>query len=153
MKKILSVCLLLLCLTAPVSANAATLFGLVDTGELFASSDGGVSWSVLSTLPVSDAMAIAAGETSSQLYLATGTGLVYHSADGGLNWNATGAVSAGNVVDMMIHSSGDIFLLTATGEIYLSGDDGVSFSATATLTASNHVALDGDEGGGDIRRV
>jgi hypothetical protein len=75
--------------------------------------------------------------------------LVYRSTDGGLNWSATGAVSAGNVVDMMISSSGDIFLLTKTGDIYLSSDDGVSFSALATLTASNHVAMDGDEGGGD----
>ena len=149
MKRTLSTCFLLLCLVSPAPANAATLFGLVDTGELFASVDGGVSWSVLSTLPVSDATAIAAAETSSELYLATESGLVYRSTDGGLNWTATGAVSASNVVDMLIHSSGDIYLLTKTGDIYLSSDDGVSFSAMATLTASNHVALDGDEGGGD----
>ena len=129
--------------------RAATLFGLVDTGELFASNDGGVSWSVLSTLPVSDATAIAAAETSSELYMATESGSIYRSPDAGVNWTATGSVSASNVVDMLIHSSGDILLLTKTGDIYLSSDDGVSFSAVATLTASNHVALDGDEGGGD----
>lgn len=140
---------LLLLLAASVPAGAATLFGLVDTGELYASTDGGAHWSILSTLPVHDATAIAAAETSDRLFLATESGLLYRSADGGLNWMAVGTVSAENVVDMMIHSNGDIFLLTATGEIFLSANDGASFSLLATLTASNHVSLDGDEGGGD----
>ena len=81
------------CASSFHAASGATLFGLVDTGELFASDDGGVTWTVRSTLAVSDAIAIAAGESSDELFMATRSGLVYRSGDGGLNWTAIGAVA------------------------------------------------------------
>jgi photosystem II stability/assembly factor-like uncharacterized protein len=130
--------------------HAATLFSLVDTGELFASNDNGVTWTVCSTIPVSDAIAIAAGESSDELFMATRSGLIYRSSDGGTNWTAVGAVSASDVVDMAIRTNGDIFLLSEKGTLWLSTDDGVTFTPTAALTAPNHVSLSGDVGGGNL---
>ena len=54
--------------------TAATLLGLVNTGELYSSVDNGVTWGVISTLPVSDAIGIAAASSSSELFLATEDG-------------------------------------------------------------------------------
>ena len=126
-------------------ARAATIFGLVDTGELYASVDGGVTWAAQSALPVSDAVAIAAAETSNELFLATQSGLVYRSVDGGASWGAVGSVLGSDVVDMLILPSGDILLLTSAGTLYRSQDDGVSFAAIALLTAPNLVGLSRDE--------
>lgn len=137
-----------LAIAAPTSA--ARLFGLVDTGELFVSDDGGVNWSVQSTLAISDATAIAAGESSDELFLATKSGLIYRSTDAGVNWTAVGTVSASDVVDMAIRTNGDIFLFAETGTVWRSTDDGATFLALAALTASNYVSLTGRAGGGDL---
>lgn len=131
-------------------ARSATLFGLTDTGEMFASSNAGVTWAVVSALPLSDAVAIAAGETSNELFLVSKSGVVYRSSNAGVNWTAVGAVAASDVVDMAIRTNGHMFLLSATGTVWLSRDEGVTFAAIATLTASNHVALTGDTGGGNM---
>lgn len=129
---------------------AATLFALVDTGELFVSGDKGVTWSIRSTLAVSDGVAIAAGETSDELYLATRSGMVYRSTDAGLTWNPAGVATAPDVADMVIRTNGDVLLLTETGLVLRSNDDGATFTFHATLGASNFVAIDGDEGGGNL---
>jgi photosystem II stability/assembly factor-like uncharacterized protein len=63
----------------PITAHATTLFGLVDTGELFASIDEGESWQIRATLAVHDAVALAAGATPSDLYLVTTSGVFYSS--------------------------------------------------------------------------
>lgn len=136
--------ILLLVLSFALPSSAATLFGLVDTGELFASADGGVTWTIQSTLPVSTAVDIAAGETPSELYMATSAGVLYRSTDAGVNWNAAGTVTGNEVVSMLIRPSGDIFLLGVAGTVWRSADDGATFSTVATLTASNHMSLTDD---------
>jgi hypothetical protein len=132
------------------SASASTVFGLTDTGELFESSDGGATWSVVSTVPCSDAVAIAAGNTSDELFLATQSGDIYRSSDGGENWTAAGAVAASDIVDMAIRTNGDVFLLSRSGTVWRSEDDGASFEALATLTASNFVSMCGSAGSSDM---
>jgi photosystem II stability/assembly factor-like uncharacterized protein len=141
-------CLVLvaLCLAGGIHpAGGTTLFGLVDTGELFASSDGGATWTVRATLAISDAVGIAAGETSDELFIITRSGLVYRSTDAGVNWAAVGAVTADDVVDMLIRPNGDIFLLSRTGILWQSTDDGVTFTSHSILTASNHVSMTADD--------
>lgn len=130
----------LLCATVSL-AGAATLFALVDTGELFDSVDDGVSWTVRSTLPVRDAVALVAGASASDLLLATRSGLVYTSDDAGISWTATGAVAASDVVDMVLRFDGGVVLLSEAGTLWESMDGGVSFTALATIAASNHVGL------------
>lgn len=133
-----------------VPLYAANLLGLTDTGELFTSSDDGVTWAVTGTLPVSDAQAIAGGETASELFLASQAGVVYRSTDAGVSWSAVGTVAASDIVDMAIRTNGDVYLLSRAGTLWLSNDNGATFNAMATLTASNHTSLTGDAGGGNM---
>jgi photosystem II stability/assembly factor-like uncharacterized protein len=72
-------------LGAPVHATT-THFGLVDTGELFASTDAGANWTLRSTLRVRDAVALSAGASSTELFLASETGSIYRSDDAGMSW-------------------------------------------------------------------
>lgn len=147
MRKLSCILMVLLVVTTLVSpTHADTIFGLVNTGELFASSDGGASWTGLTTLPVSDAVGINAAASSSDLYLATRSGLLYNSTNAGLNWTVVGSVPASDVVDILIHASG-LFLLTEAGVLWKSTNGGITFVAAATLTASNHVSLAADDSG------
>ncbi|MFQ5511978.1 MAG: T9SS type A sorting domain-containing protein [Candidatus Krumholzibacteriia bacterium] len=131
-------------------AYGATLFGLVDTGELFASGDGGVTWTVRSALSTPDAIAIGAGETADELFLATRSGTVYRSTDTGVSWTAAGAVPASDVAAMLSRTDGSILLLTETGILWRSDNDGATFTSVATLTAPDHVSLTADDGGGNL---
>jgi photosystem II stability/assembly factor-like uncharacterized protein len=128
-------------LLVPTSVAATTLFGLVDTGELFVSSDQGINWTIRSTLPVRDAVALGAGANTSELYLASASGVVYRSTDAGMNWSAVGTVSASDAVDLLVAPDLALLLLTATGSLYKSNNQGVSFTAIAALTGSDFVSL------------
>jgi hypothetical protein len=123
----------------PGAAGAATLYGLIDSGELFASTNAGVSWTVRSTLPVRDAVALAAGGSSSELFLASESGGLYRSIDAGLNWTALSAVAAADVT-AMVPAPGQLLLLATSGSVYASTDGGVSFGAAGVIAASNLVS-------------
>lgn len=125
----------------PAQLHAATLFALVDTGELFTSVDQGTSWSIRATLPVRDAVGLAAGATPTDLFLATRSGVVYRTMDGGYVWSAVGAVPADDVVDVALRSNLTLLLLTATGTLYRSTDNGITFTALAALTGSDFVSF------------
>jgi len=122
-------------------ATAATLFALVDTGELFVSTNGGTSWSVGSTLLISDAAGLVAGTKPSDLFVASRSGTVFHSADGGTSWNAMGTIASSDVVDVGGRTDGSLLALTRTGVLWVSNDSGVSFTALASLGASDLVSL------------
>jgi len=130
-----------------VDASGAKIIALVSTGEMFASHDGGATWSLKGALPVSDVVAVAAGETSDELFLATRSGVVFRSGDAGSSWTASGSVAESDVVDMAIRSTGHLFLLSAEGTLYRSFDDAATFTPVASLTASNHVSLEIDAAG------
>ena len=98
--------------TAP--AHAATLFGLVNTGEIYASANGGATWTGRAVLPVRDAIALVAGVTSNDLLLATESGSVYRSTDAGTSWIAVGAVPA-NDVTALVASNGRSLLVARSG--------------------------------------
>lgn len=131
-------------------AAGATLFGLVDTGELFVSVDQGSSWTIHSTLPVRDGVALEAGSSSAELFLSTRSGALYRSSDAGLSWEITGTLPANNVVDLMIRPDLSIWLLTMTGELYRSTDHGVEFTHAAILPSSDCVSLAPAESGQEM---
>lgn len=126
---------------AATPASAATLFGLIDTGELYESVDNGTTWTPLSTLPATDAVGLAARLSSTDLFLATRSGSIYRSTNAGVSWTAVGAISATDVADLNITSNGALLALTSSGSLYRSVDLGASFSALATMAASNFVSL------------
>jgi hypothetical protein len=125
---------------APLPAAAVTLFGLVDTGELFSSADLGVSWSVRATLPVHDAVALVAGSTSQRLFLASASGSVYRSTDGGASWSAVAAVSAHDVC-ALVGCPDRLLLFTRSGSVYSSSDEGATWTAAGALTTSDLVSV------------
>lgn len=123
------------------AAGAATLLGLIDTGELFRSTDGGVTWTGHAALPVRDAVALGARLSANDLFLLSRTGSVYHSVDGGAAWNVVGVITAPDLVDLAIRPDGALLALAASGSVYLSTDQGTTFSGLAALTGSNFVSL------------
>ena len=128
-------------LVASVSpCPAANLFALVNTGEIFASADGGLSWTVRGTLPVGDAVGLMAETTSSRLFLATRSGLIYRSTNAGAEWTAIEPVPASDVVDLAFRADGKLVLLTTTGTVYVSSGVG-GFVAAGALQASDFVSL------------
>jgi hypothetical protein len=139
MAPLLAACLLSAGL-APAS-QSTTLFGLVDTGELYASTNNGAAWSIIATLPVNDAVGLAAGSSTSDLYIVTCSGSVYRSANGGIAWNAVGTVTASDVAAFTLLPSGTLVVLTGTGTLYVSSDLGATFAAQTTLTGSDWVSL------------
>jgi hypothetical protein len=125
----------------PLAGNAETLLGLVDTGELYASPNNGATWAILATLPVRDAVALAAASSESDLYLSTRSGSLYHSANAGAAWTAVGTVGAPDLASMTILPSGMILALTETGTLYGSSDHGNSFKGLAALAGSDWASL------------
>ncbi|HKQ20377.1 MAG TPA: hypothetical protein VJW75_11615 [Candidatus Eisenbacteria bacterium] len=126
--------------TTTTSAGAA-IFGLIDTGELYSSTNGGATWSILATLPVNDAVGLAAGSSTSQLYIATRSGSVYRSVNAGATWTAVGAISASDIASFTINYDGSLLTLTESGTVYRSTDGGATFAGLAALTGSNFISL------------
>lgn len=132
-----------LAVAAPGRAN--TLFALVDTGEIYASADGGANWSARATLPLSDAAGLVAGATDQQLFLAAGSGAIYRSDDGGWNWQTVSTIPTPDVVDLAGYASG-LLVLSRTGTVWRSTDTGASFQIRGVLAASDLVGLCNTEG-------
>lgn len=128
-------------------ADAMNLYALVDTGELFVSEDQGESWSLLAALPCRDAVALAAGETSEDLYLATASGSVYRSFNSGVDWDWVGAIPASNVCSMVIADDGMILIPTQTGTIWESTDGGTSFLVRGFIAVSDLISITSSESG------
>lgn len=131
------------------AAHALTLFELVSTGDIYASSDTGATWTGKAVLPIHDAIALAAGQTSSQLFLATTSGSVYRSTDAGTTWAASLVAPASDVVALAIRpNDAALLLLTGSGSVYLATYPSYgSFTALAALTGSNFVSIAATPGG------
>lgn len=131
---------MLLCAAWPGGAHALTYFGLVNTGELYASSSAGVTWTARAALPVRDARALLAGATASELYLASASGSFYRSADAGVTWTAVGAVPASDVAALAPYT-GRLVLVTRSGSVYASTDAGATFTAVGAIAAPDLVGI------------
>src|SRR5262249_28383251 len=130
----------ILALAPPV--HGAGLYALIDTGELYFSADDGVTWTARATLPARDAVGLAAGTSSNQLYLVTRSGSVYRGNIGARNpWTPAGAITASDVAGFTISALGSLVVLTSTGTVYSSADQGATFTAIASLAGSDWVSL------------
>jgi len=130
-----------LALTLWAGASHAAVFGLIDTGELYSSQNGGATWSAVAALTANDAVGLAAGTSSSDLYVATRSGTFYRSTNGGAAWSAIGAVLASDLAAFTIVYDGSLLALTESGTLYRSTNGGSTFSGYAALTGSNFVSL------------
>lgn len=91
---------------------------------------------MLAALPVSDAVALVAGESSSDLLLAAESGSLYASSDAGSSWSAVGAVPASDVT-ALVGRQGTYLLFTSSGSVFRSVDAGVGWTPVGTITASD----------------
>lgn len=132
--------LVLAILGSPRLASAETLFGLVDTGELFASVDNGDTWTLHASLPIADAVGLVAGASSAELYLASRSGVIFQSSDAGLSWVASGAVDASDLVALHMRPDGELLVLTRSG-VVVASPDATTFTTRAALTAPNLTGL------------
>jgi hypothetical protein len=67
------------------------LYALTATGEVAQSTDDGATWTVVGTMPVSDAVSIR--RMSASLFVLTTTGFAYRSDDAGSTWTPVGTAS------------------------------------------------------------
>jgi photosystem II stability/assembly factor-like uncharacterized protein len=142
--RITGVLVLITLLAGARAARAVDLFGLVDTGELFVSPDGGVTWSDRSTLPIRDAAEIAAGASSEELFLASRSGHFFHSGDAGLTWTLRSAIPVPDLVALCASATG-IVLITETGSVYRSLDEGFAFAEVGAIQAPDIASAVPDE--------
>src|SRR5206468_2121065 len=146
-----SVCRLSAALAAtlflPAAARAGvvpSIYALVSTGEIYASSDSARTWHVQSTLAISDGATIFVDAANNGvLQLMTRSGSEYLSSDGAHSWTASGAAPFNDVASVHVRfSDGFPFVLTQHGEVYSHSDDG-SWIAVGAFPASDCVALAG----------
>ena len=131
--------LALIALIVPYRAHGLTVFGLVDTGELFASVDRGVTWQARAALPVRDAVALLAGTSPQELFLAAASGSLHRSTDAGVSWTAISAVPASDVI-ALVPIAGKLLLMCQRGDIFASSNGGVTFVLIGTISSSDLVA-------------
>ncbi len=119
-------------------ARALTVFALVNTGEVYASPDTGATWSVKSTLPVRDAVALTALRAPTQIMITTRSGVFYRSADGGTSWTARAALPAHDIAAVVVNPyDGLLLALTASGTVYASTDTSyTTFAAKGVLPSA-----------------
>jgi len=130
-----------LCTVLATPLGATNLFGLLDTGEFYRSANNGVTWSAIGAIPVRDAVGLAAGSSTSELYLASRSGTIYRSTNGGTSWSAVGAVAASDVAGFTLTPFGKVLVLTSTGTLYSSSNQGGTFTAIAAMAGSDWVGL------------
>lgn len=131
-------CLLICAVTGDAESS---VFGLIDTGEIYASGNGGTSWSAVAALRVSDAVGLAAAVSTSDLYVMTRSGTVYHSTNAGVAWTPVGALSWSDVAAFTIDFDGSLLALTETGVLERSMDGGAAFHALGAISGSGFVSL------------
>src|SRR5258705_12375368 len=63
-------------------ASGASVYALIDTGELYVSCDNGATWTPRATLPARDAIGVAAAATPTTLSLVTRSRSAYRGSVG-----------------------------------------------------------------------
>lgn len=123
-----------------MTASASRVGVAVGLNHLIArSEDGGLSWSVLSTMPTTTTGASSSvtfqqvGDADSLHLFATGTrGQFYSSSDGGRTWNnrrVTGSTNA-DLGGMIVVSRDSVIVFSNQDSVYTTGDGGRSWKGT-----------------------
>lgn len=123
------------------SADGVRLAAASASGDLYTSTDQGLTWTLrLTGLTWSG---VASSSDGLRLIASTNGGALYSSTDGGLTWGNDGSSRAWTAVT----SSADGLRLTATaylGQIWTSADGGASWTARDSNRAWRAVASSGD---------
>jgi hypothetical protein len=94
-------------------------YALGRSGLVFRSTNGGVDWNAVGSLPVTDAVAITAH--GNELYVLTSTGAVARSLDQGAGWTFIAALSQGGM-GALAAGGAELVAVTRAGEIAASAN-------------------------------
>ncbi|MFM8531678.1 MAG: tandem-95 repeat protein, partial [Ilumatobacteraceae bacterium] len=123
------------------SANASTLVGVVDNGQIYVSSDSGTSWTARETARNWSSVSIS---TNGQVIAASVfRGKIYVSTDAGATWTARESDRTWRSVS--ISTNGAVMAAVANGgQVYVSVDSGAIWTARATSQLWNSIAVSAD---------
>jgi photosystem II stability/assembly factor-like uncharacterized protein len=122
-----------------VSMSTTGQFGVAcqDTGNIYYSSDYGLTWTLSTSAPAVDWASISISSDGTKAIAGdytTTTGQIYYSSDSGVTWTLSTSSVPGKWISVSISSSGQyavgcIFDLSGGGEsIYYSSDSGVTWT-------------------------
>jgi hypothetical protein len=120
-------------------SHTGALYALTRTGEVEESTNG-VSWSVKSAIPVSDAVSIRSLQT--ELYVLTDAGLVSQSTDAGASWVTAGTLSQVHM-RALTQDVDRLAAITAEGEV-ASSPDGSGWTWIGAVNQLTVIALAND---------
>ncbi|NDY57929.1 choice-of-anchor D domain-containing protein [Desulfovibrio sulfodismutans] len=117
----------------PVAAS--TLYAAIAGSGVYASADGGATWTAATVQPSDTrltALAIKPGDTAT-LFAATDGGGVFISRDSGLTWNACAdtGLDSPNVLSLIVTGAGQLFAGTGAG-VFASSNDCSSWTEQNT---------------------
>ena len=123
------------------SADGNKLAAAVNNGQIYTSTDSGISWAVSSSSPVLSWRSVASSADGTKL-AAVGYGLIYTSQDSGLTWSTHGIVTNWYSITSSADGSKLAALIQSdNGKIYTSNDFGMTWiSGTVQLYGSTIVS-------------
>jgi hypothetical protein len=123
------------------SDTCLTQYAAVYSGYIFKSTDGGGSWSQLTSAGSRYWNSLATSGDGNYVSAVDYAGYLYRSADGGTSWTQSGVT--GNWRAIAMNQVGDIQLAAITGgNLYVSADYGQSWSAQSAAGTASWGALD-----------
>jgi hypothetical protein len=142
---------------AAIAVSGSAIFaGTLDGGDVFMSTDSGLSWKTANTgLPSTWIISLAAG--GGKIFAGTPTMGVFISTNNGTSWNAINTGLANKAIYSLALSGSTIFTGTNGGGIFISANDGASWSPAnsgltnlkvLTIAVSGSTIFAGTVGGG-----
>ncbi|MFN0152413.1 MAG: T9SS type A sorting domain-containing protein [bacterium] len=119
----------------------AELFAVTDAGQVFASSNGGVTWSTRGVVTEPEIAGLTPGLSQGTLFLIGEAGDVYTSGNAGVSWTVVGNAGASDCADLCIDRGGDLLALTRTGDFMRSASNGATWTVVSNAGFSDGAAL------------
>ncbi len=120
---------------------------LTRSGSVFASLDGGATFSLVGASIAADHVALNRAGSGSGLLALTRTGLLVESGDAGVTWIPIGSITAFDLVALAGDDTGTLHALTSSGTIHGSDDAGATWPAVGTISQVGMTDLEVASGG------
>jgi hypothetical protein len=125
-----------------VSTDGSTIAATVAQGQIWVSTDGGVTWSPRDS--IRNWYTVVMSASGEYFFAADNGGRVYRSTDSGVNWAYV--TGAGNWFSLATSASGEwVFLATMDGYLHYSNNYGVSwYNYYASVKSCHSIAISDD---------
>lgn len=122
-------------------SSCMTQYAAVYNGYIFKSTDGGGSWTQLTSAGSRNWNSLAASSSGSFVTAVDYGGTIYRSADSGSSWSSTASTDNWRAVTMDQTGATQVAAANTPGYIYLSADYGVTWVQQATPGTGNWGAV------------